>query len=336
MKQLLLQHTTPAAGFRLRKHCFLFLVLAGIVLAGCTKEVKIDIPGYQEELVIDGRIETGQPPLVILSKTKDIYAPTDLNAFLNGFVSGATVTVSDGTTTVQLDEICTDNLPPGTEEQAAELFGISVEELDDYHLCAYTSFNPAIWGQVGKTYYLTVQYEGRSYHSSTQILQPTPLDSVFWKQEPDAPDGYGYSWATLTDPFYQFDAYMWEVKRLNHTPQGAPVDTGFMATYAPVFDDQFINGKTFDFAYENPMSNRPFENLAPQYRGYYKIGDTVVIKFSKVDAAVYEFLEKKYVQLQTSGNPFASPTSIPTNINGGALGVWAGYSPYFDTLICSP
>jgi hypothetical protein len=38
--------------------------------------------------------------------------------------------------------------------------------------------------------------------------------------------------------------------------------------------------------------------------------------------------------LQTTGNPFASPTMIPTNIVGGAQGVWAGYSPHFDTLIC--
>lgn len=312
------------------------IVLIGILLTGCTKEVRIDIPGYKEELVIDGRIETGQPPIVILSKTKDIYAPTDLDAFLNGFVSGATVTVSDGTMTVQLDEICSDDLPPGTEEQAAELFGIPVDQLDDYHICAYTTFNPAIWGQVGKTYDLTVEYEGKTYTSTTQILQPTALDSVFWRQEPDAPDGFGYSWATLTDPVYQFDAYMWKVKRLNHGIDGQPIDNGFTATYAPVFDDQFINGKTFDFAYENPMSNDPEANVAPDEQGYYAIGDTVVIKFSKVDATVYEFLEKKYVQLQTSGNPFASPTSIPTNISGGALGVWAGYSPHFDTLICVP
>jgi hypothetical protein len=304
-------------------------------MAGCTKEVRIDIPGYKEELVIDGRIETGRPPIVILSKTKDIYAPTDLDAFLSGFISGATVTVSDGTTTVQLDEVCSDDLPPGTEEQAAELFGVPVEALDDYHLCAYTTFNPAIWGQVGKTYSLTVQYDGKTYTSSTRILQPTPLDSVYWRQEPDAPDGYGLSWARLTDPVYQPDAYMWEVKRLNPDQDGL-YDVGFTPTYAPVFDDQFINGKTFDFGYENPMSNDPQANVAPEKRGYYAIGDTVVIKFSKLDQGVYDFLERKYIQLQTSGNPFASPTSIPTNISGGAIGLWAGYSPHFDTLICAP
>jgi hypothetical protein len=47
-------------------------------------------------------------------------------------------------------------------------------------------------------------------------------------------------------------------------------------------------------------------------------------------------MEKKYTQLFSAGNPFATPTNIPSNIKGGAMGVWAGYSPRFDTLICVP
>lgn len=301
---------------------------------GCEKEVYIEIPGYEEQLVIDGFIETGQPPLVLVSRSKDIYAPTDLNSFLNGFVSGATVTVSDGTTTIQLEEICTDSLPPGTEALAAQIFGVPEEEIANYHLCAYTSFNPAIFGQVGKTYTLTVDFEGKNYTSQTEILPPTPLDSVYWKPAGGYPD-YGYSYVTLSDPAAVDDAYMWQVKRINKNPDGTDKDAFFMKTFAPVFDDEFFNGKTFDFWYENPMSFED-ETIADEYRGYYHLGDTVVIKFSKMDAAVYQFYEKKYVQLSSGGSPFASPSNIPTNIKGGALGVWAGFSTYFDTLVCIP
>jgi hypothetical protein len=49
---------------------------------------------------------------------------------------------------------------------------------------------------------------------------------------------------------------------------------------------------------------------------------------------VYNYFEKKYTQLATQGNPFATPINIVSNISGGALGVWAGYSPSFDTLYC--
>lgn len=312
---------------------FLFIPLV-LFLASCEKEVKIDIPGHQEQLVIDGFIETGQPPFVLLSKTKDIYSPTSLDAFLNGFVSGAVVTVSDGTTTVQLDEICSDDLPPGTEEMAAAFFGVPVEELGNYHLCAYTTFNTAIYGQVGKTYDLTVVYDGKTYTASTQILPATPLNSVYWKPDKGQTE-YGFSYAWLTDPPEKHDAYKWEVKRINKTPEGKDRDASFTETFSPVTDDEFFNGMTFEFWYENPMSWDD-ETIADEYKGYYHLGDSVVIKFSKMDASVYDYLEKKYMQLQTGGNPFASPTNIPTNIKGGALGVWAGFSPAYDTLYCVP
>lgn len=316
----------------MKKRIILFPLLAVILLVnGCTKEVTIDIPGYEEQLVIDGQIETDQPPFVLISKSKEVYAPTDLSAFLNGFITGAVVTVSDGATTVQLDELCSDNLPPGTEEIAAAMFGISVADLANYDICAYTSFNTAIWGQVGKTYALTVTFEGQTYTAETSIVQPTTFDDLYWKPEPDTPN-HGYSWVTLSDPANQYDSYRWEMKRINTNPDGTTVDGGYTAPWSPVFDDEFFDGITFDFFYENPHAQG--SGVPEEFQWLYPMGDTVVIKLSKMDRNVYEFLEKKYTQLATAGNPFATPTNIPNNISGGALGVWAGFSPSFDTLAC--
>jgi len=314
------------------KHTF-YIALTLLIFTSCTKEVEIDIPGYAEELVIDGVIETNAPPFVMISKTKDIYAPTDIDAFLNGFVSGATVTVSDGTNTVVLDEWCSDNLPPGAGPIAAQMFGISESELANYHICAYLTLDPSMSGQVGKTYQLTVELDGNTYQASTAIVQPTYFDSVWWKPEPSTPN-HGFSWVYLTDPPTKGDAYKWEVKRINIGMDGEPIDQNFKVPFSPVFNDQFFNGLAFEFAYENPFA---FETETPEeYLGLYPLGDTVVIKFSKMDAQVYEYLEKKYLQIQTAGNPFSTPTNIPNNISGGALGVWAGFSPSYDTLICQP
>jgi Domain of unknown function (DUF4249) len=311
------------------KYNIIIVVLIGFLVSACTKEVEIDIPGYEEQIVIDGKIETGQPPFVLISKSKDIYSPTDINAFLNGFISGATVTVSNGTTTVQLVEFCSDNLPPGTEPIVAGILGISESELANFHICGYTSMDTQIWGEVGKTYSLTVSVEGETFTAETKILQPTQFDAVFWQ-----PDGgiatHGYSWVTLSDPPGQFDAYKWEVKILN----GSSEETNFVEPYAPVFDDEFFDGLTFDFFYDNPFAYG--EGILDEYAGLFPIGDSVVIKFSKMDQEVFDFMEKKYTQLATAGNPFATPTNIPSNIEGGALGIWAGYSPIFDTLVCQP
>lgn len=310
------------------------LIVLVFLLASCVKEVKIDIPGYEAQTVIDGRIEPNMPPIVLISKTQDIYSATTMDAVLNGFQSGAIVTVSDGTTTVVLDQICSDNLPPGTEAMVAAMFGISESELGNYHLCAYSTFNTAIWGQVGKTYSLKIELNGLTYTSSTSILPPVSLTEVYWKEDQSVDAGYGFSWAWLNDPTETGDSYFWEVKRINMI-DGSTKDANFKATYTPVFNDEFTNGKTFTFYYENPFSWDD-SSIPDKDKGYYKQGDSVAIRFSKIDLGVYEFLEKKYTQLSTQGNPFASPTNIPTNIQGGAIGVWAGYSTTFDTLYCVP
>ncbi|MDA7580268.1 DUF4249 domain-containing protein [Crocinitomicaceae bacterium] len=310
------------------KH-LLYILLFALLALSCTKEVIIEVPGYEEALVIDGRIETGQPPIVLLSSSREVYAPTDLDAYLQSYISGATVTVSDGTNSIVLDEICSDNLPPGTEELAASMLGISIDQLENFTICAYTSLNNAIFGQVGKDYYLTVEYGGSTYSGTTRIMNPTPLDISFWQSEPDTPN-HGYSWATLSDPADQFDAYFWEIKRLN----GAASNDNFTPTFNPVFNDEFFDGLTFDFWYENPNAFGP--ETPSNFAGMYPLGDTVLIKFSKLDPSVFEFFEKKYVQVQTAGNPFATPTNIPTNLSNGALGIWAGFSPSYDTLICLP
>ena len=308
----------------------IYLCIA-VAITSCTKEVQIDIPGYEEQMVVDGIIETGQPAIVLLSSTANIYSPTNLEAYLNGFVSGATIVVSDGTISDTLVEICTDNLPPGTEEIAAAFFGIPVDQLVTLNLCGY--FSTQIVGEVGKTYELSVYVNGESYTSVTSILEPTPLDSLFWKPEPPL-ENHGWSWAVLSDPPGLNDAYRWEVKRLNILPDGTQ-DPLFYKPFGPFFDDAFFDGLTFEFAYENPI-NFFDESINEEYRGYYEQGDTILVKLSKLGRAEFDFFEKKYNQMYTAGNPFATPTNIPTNIEGGALGVWAGFSPWSDTLICQP
>jgi len=308
----------------------LYILVIGVLLNSCTKEVQIDIPGYEETIVVDGRIETGQPPVVLLSTSKEVYAPTDIEAFLNGYISGAVVSVSNGTTTVVLDEICTGSLTPAMQEIASAMLGIPINQLSNYDICAYTTLDPTVWGEVGKTYTLTVDYNGTTYTGETAIINPTPLTSTFWMPESGTPN-HGYSWCTLSDPPNQFDAYFWEVNIIGNAA-GDTTETGYESTYSPAFHDEFFDGLTFEFAYENPFAYG--SGVPSDERGLYELGDTVVIKLSKLDKTTYEFYEKKYMQLQTAGNPFATPTNIPSNINNGALGIWAGFSPSFDTLVC--
>jgi len=300
------------------------LILLSSFLNACSKEVKIDMPGFEEQFVIDGSIETGSPAIIFLSNTRDIYSPTDINSYLSGFISGATVIVSNGTITDTLTEICTDNLPAGFESIAEEFFGLPIDQLVNLHLCAYVS--TGLVGEVGKTYTLKVINNDKTYTSSTKIENPSALDNLYWKEQVNLP-GYGFSWAKITDSPVMGDAYRWEVKNSG--------DLFYSKPFQSFTDDRFFNGLTFEFSVENPMSFKD-STIEDQYRGYYKLGDTIVVKFSKLGKKEFQFFEKKYNQIYSGGNPFATPTNIPTNIEGGALGIWAGFSPWYDTLICVP
>jgi hypothetical protein len=318
--------------FRILTYRLAFFLSLVTLLQSCSKEVFIELDGHEDRLVIDGRIETGLPPVVILSISQDLYASTDVNALLNSFVSGATVSVSDGTQSVVLDEICANNVPPGLEEVFAAFFGVDPSELAGLDICLYSTANTAIFGEVGKSYTLTVVYDGVTYEGSTSLQPPHYFDSLYWKEDLNVLDN-GLSWVTFTDPAGQRDFYFWECRRINLNADGEPLDAFFRPTFNPAFDDTFFDGLTFDFAYENPHNfntETPFEE-----RGFFQRGDTVVIKFSKLDEVSYQFLERKHIQMQNGGpNPFAAPINIPSNMSNGALGGFIGYSPIFDTLIC--
>lgn len=312
------------------------LFLISVILVSCTKEVQIDIPPHEEKIVIDGSIETGQPPIIFISKSNDIYSPTNFEAFLNGFISGATVSVSNGTNTIVLDELCSNNLPPGTEQAAAELLGIPEDQLASLNICAYTSFDQTIWGELGKTYDLNVSYDGKTYTSQTTIYNPIALDSVYWKEEENYP-GYGFSWAHLTDPPNENNAYLWEVKKINQGSQGGSQNEFFVKTFGAFFNDLFFDGMAFEFYYENPTNNQnQNQGNTNETDLMYAQGDTVVVKFSSLGDREYEFFDKKYRQIYSAGSPFSTPINVPSNIDGGALGIWAGFSPVYDTLICQP
>lgn len=315
--------------FHLKKTVLFVLLL--ILNASCTKEVNVEIPGYAEQLVVDGRIETGSFPIVLLSKSQNVYAPTDLEAYLNSFVSDAQVDVSNGSTSVNLSLLPVSSLPLESKKMLAEMLKLNLNELQLLPIQVYSTTDASLIGEVGMTYTLDITYQGRNYSGSTSLLAPVALNNLFWKAD-ESNSEYGYSWANLTDPANEYNAYKWEAKRINLTSSGEYLDDLFKR--AGYFDDHFFNGLTFEFSVENPLKRKDSTHLEA-FKRYYRLGDTVVIKLSRLDNAVFNFFDKKSAQLENGGNPFATPVNIPSNISG-AFGIWAGISPWYDTLACQP
>ncbi len=321
---------------RLLHHCssFLGLLMITFSLVACEKEVSIDLPETEEDLVVEGTIEPGQPPFIMLIKTQGYFEPTDVNSFEETFVSGASMTLDDGSRTVELTEICTDDLPEAFLPFVGDLTGFSNDVVANSNICIYTALDtsgpipvPSMEGEIGKTYSLSIEAKGKTLSAITTIPKPVPLDSLWFQLNGDE-EQYGFAWALLDDPETRGNAYRWGAKRLGQ-------DDDFIHPFGSVFEDRFFNGKEFEFNYPRPPSPSPDNNEADDKGGLYQTGDTIVVKFSTITLEVYQFYSSFEQAQANTGSPFASPSNVESNVEGG-LGIWAGFGVTYDTTVADP
>ncbi|MFM7078187.1 MAG: DUF4249 domain-containing protein [Bacteroidota bacterium] len=270
-----------------------------LLLFGCEKDITVDLPESEEQIVVEGYITPGLPPYVFISRTAPFFAPLDSLSLLQYTVRDAQVVVSDGTITDTL---------------------IAPFSSTGY---LYTSLN--LIGEIGKTYTLQIRLQdGRELSSTTTIPQPIALDSVWFKRIPEN-DSLGWAWARITDPPESGNCYRWFAKRLGK-------DDDFIAPLGSVSDDRFYNGLSFDFAATRgavPNSTAPDDNNEEE--GLFKQGDTIVVRFASITRDSYTFWRSAESQVSSVGNPFGSPAPLRGNIAGG-LGIWEGYSFVPDTI----
>jgi hypothetical protein len=324
---------------------FLLAILAGLgfSLTSCQKEITVDLPTSPPKIVVEGSIEQDQPPVVLLTWSQGYFEPTDLSSFENAFVRGADVRISNGTDTIPLTMYCASELSEEELIIAAELLGTTPEALANFNICLYTTLDQTVWGEVGKTYTLWVDYEEHQLKSTTKINELVYIDSMWFRipnEEPE--DSLGFIFGVLTDPDTAGNAYRWYARRINRYPDWVPdeelrgqiKDAGFIAPLGSVFDDSFFNGLSFEFGYfrgRQPNSNKFDDNN--EESGYFKRGDTVVVRGCVIDRGVFRFIQSFENQVSNQGSPFALPYNVQSNVTGG-LGVFAGYGAVYDTVIC--
>ncbi len=202
----------------------ILIALLSIYLISCTKEVNIDIPGFKSELVVDGSIETDGYPIILLSQSANVYSESYVETYIESFVADAVVkVVVDGDTTL-LEYRLLSEFPLSTQIRFAEMLRVEYDEVQQLPIKVYSS--STLKGQVGKSYQLIIDFNGKTYTSTTIIPQPTSLNSLQWVLE-EGSDEYGLIKAKLTDPVGQFDAYKYDSRRINTQANGEPLDYTF-------------------------------------------------------------------------------------------------------------
>jgi len=271
------------------------------VFYSCEKDIYIDVPTAEEKVVVQGSIDLNDFAKVSLTRNLPYFGTIDSSMIMNLLIQGATVIVTDG------------------------IIHDTLQEVIDF-----TAFPPMYYkgtlikGEVGKTYNLTVIALGKTFTASTTIPAPVPLNSVWFKVEPHQ-DSLGYVWASFTDPAEPGNYYRVFTKRNSKDPQFVPM-------LGSITDDKYFNGQNFQFSMIRGSSSLNSTTEDPEF-GFFKIGDTIVVKACAIDKAHYTFWRTAEGEIYGGSNPFSNPTQIVTNIEGGALGVWGGYGCFYDTVI---
>jgi len=308
--------------------------LAALAFISCEKEVEVDLPETEPKLVVEGTIENGQPPIVILTRTQSYFAPTDLNSIASIFVKDAVITVSDGTTTVELLEISSEGLTEEQIEQAAEATGIDPSLLADADIVVYSLLDNSFLGELGRTYTLTVSGDGKSCSAITNIPNIVPWDSTWWRlAEQDADDdSSGYIWGRLTDPDTMGNGYRHYARRFYSADPDFVEDSRFISPLGTTFNDKYLNGLTVDLFAVRGRS--PFtDNSEDETAGFFLRGDSVVMKLVSMGLKEADFYITYDNNVASQGDIFSTPANARGNIDGG-LGIWAGWAAFYDTLAC--
>lgn len=287
---------------------FVSLAIFTLVVGSCEREIEIELEGSEPTIVVEGLIEAGENPRVLITKNRGFFDnfPTDFAALLDTFI------LQDAVVKIAVD---------GTEYPLD-----FVVNPFQYPFAYYTT--TSLVGEVGKTYQLQVEALGKIATAITKIPPAVPIESTYFGLNvfDVNEDSLGFLYIVYTDPDTLGNAYRLYAKRNG--------ETQFFPVEGAITNDQFINGRTITFF--SGQSDKPFavQDTFIESQFFYSLGDTIYMKFCSIGSREFEFYNTFEAATGTNGNPFASPILIKSNINGG-LGVWCGQSFYLDTLIAT-
>ena len=256
------------------------------------------LPPQQPQMVVEGWIEDGGHPVVMLTSSVPISEEeTSLDSLGQYLIRWARVVVSDGEKTVVLSGKYTkDYFPP------------------------YIYTSAAIRGVAGKTYKLTVDYKDYHATATTTVPVSVPLDRIYTEllnEEDSAYSVRAVFWHDATQQrYFKLFTHIWG--------QPQPYYSAFMG----LFDCTLLDNPA-DVLVNSGMSIANFGN----YTARFHRGDTVSVKLCTMDEESYRFWYDYAESENFKSNPFMPSTSNPVTNVRGALGYWCGYGQSVKTIL---
>lgn len=260
--------------------------LLSLFVVSCTEKIDIQLDESFARLVVDGSITTDtMAHTVVLKTTSSYYYKDEVTS-----VSGALVSITDGTLTYKL------------KEDSAGVYNT------DSH----------VFGVAGKIYTLNIKLASpiggqTEYSAKSTINSLNPLDSVSLLFHPE--------WARKG---------MWEVKCYVQEPatidfyrflilKNRKMLTDTLNEWF-VTDDKFFNGN-----YTNGATVAYLQQGSPQEK--LTKGDTVTVEVNNISKEYANFIWEAQAELRGSNPLFSGPpANVKGNISNGAVGFFTSYS----------
>jgi hypothetical protein len=275
------------------------IVLFSLTTICCNDDLDLNIPEPDDKIVIDGWIDSGQFAKVLLTRNSPYFSSIDSVSIRALVLTRAKVTLTDGVKSEVL----------------------ILRRNDDY-FPPYIFEGNEIIGDTGKIYTITAEYGGKTAWAITTIPHKVMLDTVYFKLEANK-DSLGTIFIEFNDPPEIKNYYRILTKRIGK-------DRNYYSSMIMGIDDIFFSGQKFGFS----ISRGPESFLSSGGNKYFKLGETVSIKFCTIDKAHYDFWNSFQDEVLNASNPFASSLSgINSNIQGDGLGIWGGYGVSYYTIM---
>jgi hypothetical protein len=269
----------------MKKLCFIS-VFFFLALYSCTERIEIETSQEFARLIVDGSITTDKTAhTVVLSTTSDYFSNQGIQ-----MVSGATVTISDGSIVFPL------------RETSAGIY----------------KTNRDVYGIAGHSYMLNIRLSESvgghtEYSTISKINPPVRIDSLTMEFHPD----YSLSGMWEVRGYFQdppeTNYYRFLVRR--NSELISDTLTEWYVTDDMFFNGKYLNGWTMAFLHQHMQS----ESLTK--------GDILTIEMDMISREYASFIQGAQSEMMGSYPLFTGPpANVKGNITHGAIGFFAAYS----------
>lgn len=298
---------------------FTFITALIVTFMSCERNFDIKLEDNEPQLIVEAYINNELPlyNYVILGRSQGYYD----NGFENIPVTGATVTITEGTLAANnvynWNQATKKRLTEGKLPQFgnAMLPGVYFDSM-----ISRNQLNRALIGTPGKHYLLEIDAEGKHYSAITQLLPIVPVDSLT--------SGYHY----LDD---DGDSTIEKARITVHYKDPDTIGNTILHYWRHGYDKENFGwgglGSNRFISGSDELVNGQYIHLTHSYG--FILTDSVSYFMASVERKVYNFWDS-FNKARSNGGPFSTPVKLLNTIEGeNVIGCFSGFSLSVKSIV---